>query len=62
MQRSAPAFARAGQRAFAGIFAYWAINVGLVLAEARWHMLYHLTAWDVAALRTIAMAAAHHPH
>jgi hypothetical protein len=62
MQPSASSTVRAGQRAFFGIFAYWAVNLGLVLAEARWHVLYHLTAWDVAALRTIALAAVHHPH
>jgi hypothetical protein len=62
MQRPAPAPARVGQRAFYGIFAYWAVNLSLVLAEARWHVLYHLTAWDVAALRAIAVAAVHHVH
>jgi len=34
--------------------AYWLLNLILVGAEARWHLLYRLTLWDIATLRALA--------
>ena len=30
------------------------LNIALVAAEAKWHLIYRLTIWDIAQLRTLA--------
>jgi len=37
-----------------GAIAYWGLNIALVIAEMRWHLLARLTAWDIAELVTLA--------
>jgi hypothetical protein len=37
-----------------GLVVYWALNAGLIVAEARWHVLYRLTIWDLSALKSLA--------
>jgi len=37
-----------------GAVAYWGLNVALVAAEARWHLLYRLTVWDIVQLKSLA--------
>jgi hypothetical protein len=49
-------------RALYGFTAYWALNLGLLLAEVRWHVLSRLTLWDFSMIRTALIAASHHPH
>jgi hypothetical protein len=46
-----------------GVVIYWASNAALLVAEARWHILYHLTVWDIWAIRTHlpALAKLVHP-
>lgn len=44
----------------AGI-AYLTLNFLLVGAEARWHILYRLTMWDAAELKTfVSLISRHH--
>jgi hypothetical protein len=38
------------QRSVYSAGAYWALNLLLIGVEARWHVLYHLTVWDVRTL------------
>jgi hypothetical protein len=46
-----------------GFVAYWTLNALLIAEEARWHLLYRLTIWDVAALRTLGLMLANgHGH
>lgn len=44
-----PAF----QRSVYGVVAYWALNLVLVGAEARWHILTRLTLYDISQLKTL---------
>jgi hypothetical protein len=37
-----------------GAAVYWGLNVILLAAEARWHVLLRLTLWDVAEIKTLA--------
>jgi hypothetical protein len=37
-----------------GVVVYWALNAGLIVAEARWHLLYRLTVWDLSQLKPYA--------
>jgi hypothetical protein len=38
---------RTAQRSAYGILVYWALNGTLLFAEAQWHVLSRLTAWDI---------------
>ncbi len=60
MQLLAPARHRLFSRFAYGAAAYWALNALLLLAEARWHVLYRLTMWDLAQLRTLLAVTQHH--
>jgi hypothetical protein len=31
---------------------YLGVNIVLLAAEARWHLIYHLTLWDVSEMKT----------
>ena len=53
---------RLASRFVFGTAAYWTLNVALLLAEARWHILYRLTMWDVTQLRAIAPVLYHAVH
>lgn len=48
---------RVGQRTLYGFAAYWGMNLALVVAEAHWHILYHLTILDIALLRTMVSSS-----
>lgn len=45
---------RTGPRAIYYVAAYWALNIVLVVAEARWHLIYRLMLWDIAQLSSFA--------
>ena len=34
-----------------GLAFYWTLNACLVVAEARWHLLYKLTVWDLSQIK-----------
>ena len=55
---------RVASRVFYGTAAYWTLNVALLLAEARWHILYRLTLWDLSQLKALGPvfyhAVSHH--
>ena len=51
MQRLARIATRLGPRCAFGVAAYWAANIALLLAEARWHVLSRLTLFDIAQLK-----------
>lgn len=53
MQQLATVANRVLARCTYGLVAYWTLNAILVLAEARWHVLYRLTLWDISLLRTL---------
>jgi hypothetical protein len=59
MDMLARAPARVASRFLYGTAAYWALNVALVAAEIRWHVLARLTVWDITQLRVIAPALYH---
>lgn len=42
------------QRSLAGIVTYWALNLALVGAEARWHILSRLTLYDLSQIKIFA--------
>jgi hypothetical protein len=46
--------ARAGSRFAYGAVGYWGLNAVLAAAELRWHLLYRITLWDMAQIRTLA--------
>jgi hypothetical protein len=62
MLRLAQAPNRLRERTLYGAVAYWGLNVVLLLVEARWHVLYHLTLWDISMIRTILVSNAQHVH
>jgi hypothetical protein len=37
-----------------GAIIYWGLNVALVIAEMRWHLLARLTSWDIEQFVTLA--------
>jgi hypothetical protein len=53
---------RSGARAFYYVAAYWMLNIALVVAEARWHLIYKLTLWDIAELRSLGPLFSHLAH
>jgi hypothetical protein len=53
-QRLVGASRRVGSRFTSGALVYFGLNVLLIAAEAQWHLLYRLTLWDAAQLRTLA--------
>ena len=62
MQRLARPRATFGSRLAFGAVMYWTLNAALLFQEARWHLLYRLTLWDVAQLRAIGIALASTTH
>jgi hypothetical protein len=38
---------RPGFKSLYYVAAYWILNIALVLIEARWHVIYRLTLWDI---------------
>lgn len=62
MQMLAPARRRFVSRFTHGFIIYWALNGLLLLEEARWHLLYRLTIWDIAQIRTLGLMIAHVHH
>ena len=54
---------KSGPRYFYYVAAYWMLNILLVVAEARWHLIYQLTMWDIAKFKNLAplFAQAVHP-
>jgi hypothetical protein len=42
-----------------GFWAYWFLNVSLIVAEVRWHILTRLTIWDVVTVIRLVGAMAH---
>lgn len=51
-----------GARSIYYVAAYWTINIALVLAEARWHLIYRLTLWDIEQLKLLTPAIRHFTH
>jgi hypothetical protein len=51
---------RIAQRLFSGLahgsVAYLGLNAILLVEEARFHLLYRLTVWDIGAMRLLAIA------
>jgi hypothetical protein len=45
-----------------GFAAYWGLNLVLLLAELRWHVLSRLTVWEFSTLRDYIIQTAHHVH
>ncbi len=62
MLRLAQTSNRLRERTLYGFVAYWGLNVVLLLIEARWHVLYHLTVWDISTIRTLLASSAQHVH
>ena len=62
MLRLAQTSNRLRERTLYGAVAYWGLNVVLLLVESRWHVLYHLTLWDISMIRSIVMSSAQHVH
>jgi hypothetical protein len=54
MDQLTQALHRTLQRSLLGAGAYWALNLLMIIAEARWHVLYHLTVLDFRALYVLA--------
>jgi hypothetical protein len=54
MERLARIATRLGPRCAFGVAAYWAANVGILFAEARWHVLSRLTLFDIGAIKAVA--------
>jgi hypothetical protein len=54
MDRFARRVNRLAAGSFYGAAAYWAVNLALVAAEARWHVLYRLTLWDVSQIKALS--------
>ena len=44
---------RIASRFAIGAAIYWTLNVVLVAAEIRWHILYRLTLWDVEQFKSL---------
>lgn len=44
---------RPGLRSVYYVAGYWILNLVLVVAEARWHIIYKLTVWDIVQLRSL---------
>ncbi len=42
-----------------GMVVYWTLNAGLLLAEARWHILTRLTLWDISQIHSMIPGLAH---
>jgi len=53
MERLARIATRLGPRCAFGVAAYWAANVALLLAEARWHVLSQLTLFDIQQIKAL---------
>ena len=53
MERLARIATRLGPRYAFGVAAYWALNVALLLAELRWHVLTKLTLFDIEQLKAL---------
>ena len=51
MERLARIATRLGPRCAFGVAAYWAVNLALLFAEVRWHVLSRLTLFDIAQLK-----------
>ena len=62
MERLAQVPNRLAQRTLYGTTAYWMLNIVLVAAEMRWHLLYRLTVWDLSTLKTLGPLLAKHLH
>ena len=45
---------RSGIRPAYYVAGYWVLNIALVAAEAKWHLIYRLTLWDITQLRMLA--------
>lgn len=54
MEIGAGSVKRIASRFAYGAAIYWALNVALLAAELRWHILYRLTLWDIQQLRALA--------
>lgn len=54
MEQLARPTKRIGKRFAWGAGAYLALNLILVGAEARWHILARLTVWDISELKTLS--------
>jgi hypothetical protein len=51
-----------GSRYAWGAGFYLALNFLLLAAEARWHLLYQLTVWDISELKTLALLVSQGVH
>ena len=54
MERLARIASRLGPRCAFGVAVYWMLNVGLLFAEARWHVLSRLTVFDIEQIKILA--------
>ena len=45
-------------RSTLGIVTYCTLNALIIAAEARWHLLYRLTLWDLSQIRTLIILIA----
>jgi hypothetical protein len=43
-----------------GLWAYWSVNVALIVVEVRWHLLTRLMLWDITTLARLVGALSHH--
>ena len=53
---------RVGTRFAWGTGIYLALNLLLVAAEVRWHILARLTVWDISELKTLGSMLGQLPH
>jgi hypothetical protein len=54
MQRLTQATTHLGTNLGHGAASYLGLNMVLLLAEARWHIFYHLLLWDISEMKTFA--------
>lgn len=52
MQRLTQATTHLGNNLAHGAASYFGLNVLLLIAEARWHIVYRLMLWDVSEMKT----------
>ncbi|HEX4015066.1 MAG TPA: hypothetical protein VHX17_14415 [Candidatus Cybelea sp.] len=45
-----------------GTVGYLAVNLVLMAAEAKWHLLYRLTVWDMSEMKLVAILLAQTAH
>lgn len=54
MEEHAGPLKRIASRFAYGAAIYWALNIALLAAELRWHILSRLTVWDIEQFKSLA--------